>query len=100
MASTFAHELARKAIHLGSAVIPVAYAAGLPRRVLAAGLVALLALALVVEVARFRSPRARVWFSGLVGAHGRHRAYWYCHWAHGYIQLRHIGLVSSWWKTL
>ena len=32
MASTFLHELARKAIHLASAVVPVAYALWLPRR--------------------------------------------------------------------
>jgi dolichol kinase len=68
MPSTLVHELARKSIHMGSAVVPVAYAAGLPRRVLLVGLAALLAVALVVEVARFRSPRARVWFARVVGA--------------------------------
>jgi len=68
MPASLLHELARKSIHMGSAVVPVAYAAGLPRRVLVVGLAALLAVALVVEVARFRSTRARVWFARVVGA--------------------------------
>ena len=68
MASTLLHELARKSIHLASAVVPVAYAYWLPRRAVLVGLAALLAVALVVEVGRLRTPRGRVWFGRVVGA--------------------------------
>jgi dolichol kinase len=85
MPATLRHELARKAIHLASAVVPVAYAAGAPRPAVLAGLAAAGAAALAVEVARRRSPRARAAFDGLVGsllrAHERDRwsgATWMC----------------------
>jgi dolichol kinase len=65
--STLVHELARKALHMSSAVVPVAYAAGLDRVVVLAALGAALAAALAVEAARFRSARARAWFARLVG---------------------------------
>jgi dolichol kinase len=68
VASTFLHELARKALHVTSAVIPVAYAFWLPRRAVLLGLAALLAVALVVEVGRLRTPRGRAWFTRVVGA--------------------------------
>ena len=62
-------ELARKTIHVASASIPVAYAAwdALTRARLLALLGALGAVALMVEVARRRSPRARAAFVGAVG---------------------------------
>ena len=53
------HELARKALHLTSATVPVAYALGVPRAVLLPFLGTLVALALVVEVVRRRSARGR-----------------------------------------
>ena len=45
-------ELARKLLHVSTAVVPVAYAAGLPRTVVAGALAALVAIALAVELAR------------------------------------------------
>ncbi|HET7459577.1 MAG TPA: hypothetical protein VFJ74_18135 [Gemmatimonadaceae bacterium] len=68
-ALTLRRELARKALHISSAAVPVAYAAGLlSRGVLGAGLLALLALALVVEVGRARSARLRSHFTRATGA--------------------------------
>ncbi|HEU4563493.1 MAG TPA: hypothetical protein VFS05_02550 [Gemmatimonadaceae bacterium] len=68
MASTLRRELARKAIHLATAVVPVAYAAGAPRRLLVAGLAALCALAVAGEVARVRHARTGAVFGRTVGA--------------------------------
>ena len=48
------HELARKALHLTSATVPLAYAAGMPRAPLLALLVVLLVTALLVELTRRR----------------------------------------------
>lgn len=48
------HELARKALHLTSAVVPVAYAAGVPREPLLALLAVLLVTAFLVELTRRR----------------------------------------------
>lgn len=77
VALTLRRELARKALHVTSAAVPVAYAAGLPRAGLLAGLLALLAIALVVEGARARSERARAHFTRATGpllrAHEHHR---------------------------
>ena len=77
VALTLRRELARKALHVTSAAVPVAYAAGLPRAGLLAGLLALLAIALVVEGARARSERARAHFTRAAGpllrAHEHHR---------------------------
>ncbi len=67
MAVTLRHEVARKAIHLASAVVPVAYAAGLRRDLLAALLGGALVVALGVEVARHRLPRVRAPFERAVG---------------------------------
>ena len=49
-------ELARKAIHLTSAIIPIALALGIPRRIALLVLGALLAIAVAVEIARATSP--------------------------------------------
>jgi dolichol kinase len=75
---TLRRELARKALHVTSAAVPVAYAAGLvPRAGLRAGLLALLAVALGVEAARARSERVRAHFTRATGpllrAHEHHR---------------------------
>ncbi len=67
MPATLRHEIARKSIHLASAAIPVAYAAGLPRAVLVPALAAAGVTAATIEVARVRSPRVRVAFERLVG---------------------------------
>jgi dolichol kinase len=60
-------ELARKAVHLSSAALPVAYAAGYPRVWLLGALAALLILAVCVEVVRLRSVRAGLLFTRLTG---------------------------------
>ena len=60
-------ELARKAIHISSVAVPIAYAAGLRGTVVAGALAALLAAALVVEVARTRSTRAGAMFTRATG---------------------------------
>lgn len=85
MPATLRHELARKAIHLASATVPVAYAAGLARPVVLIALGVAGAVAAGVEVARRRSVRARALFDGVVGsllrAHERDRwsgATWMC----------------------
>jgi dolichol kinase len=61
-------ELARKTIHVASSAIAVAYAAGLPRASLLLLLAVLLAVAVMVEVARQRSAWARERFVGTVGS--------------------------------
>jgi dolichol kinase len=60
-------ELARKAIHLASAAVPVAYAAGLPRPTLLVLLVGALTVAVTVELARQRVGRVRGLFVRVVG---------------------------------
>lgn len=69
-------EVARKAIHLSSVAVPVAYAMGLPRAVVAGVLVILLVAALLVELLRTTSRRAGDLFSRFTGtllrAHERH----------------------------
>ena len=76
-ALTLRRELARKALHLSSAAVPLAYAAGLPRRTLLAGLVALLGVALLVELLRRRHEAVRRAFhratSPLLRAHEHER---------------------------
>lgn len=76
-ALTLRRELARKALHITSASVPLAYAAGLPRGVLLAVLAALLAIALAVELGRARSARVRTHFTRATGAllraHEHHR---------------------------
>ena len=76
-------ELTRKALHLLSVVVPVGYAAGLTRAVVVWVLVGAMAIALVVEIARARSARARTLFHAGVGpllreheSHGLSGATW------------------------
>ncbi len=64
---TLRRELARKALHLSSAAIPVAYALGAPRGPLLLLLGSLVSVALVVEGARRVSPAARGWFLRVFG---------------------------------
>jgi len=64
---TLRRELARKALHVTSAVVPVAYATGVPRAVLLPLLLALVAVAAAVELARRRSDRARERFLRATG---------------------------------
>lgn len=61
------HELARKALHLTAAGVPVAYALGAPRALLLPALLALVAVAALIEVARVRSARARERFLRAAG---------------------------------
>ena len=71
------HELARKALHLTSAAVPVAYAAGAPRLPLLALLGVLLVIALLVELTRRRVALVRRAFhqatDPLLRAHERER---------------------------
>jgi dolichol kinase len=67
VAVTLRHEVARKAIHLTSAVVPAAYAAGLRRDLLAALLGGALVVALGVEAARRRLPGVRAPFEAALG---------------------------------
>lgn len=76
-------EVARKGLHLLSTAVPVSYAAGLSRPVVTWILAFALAAALAVEVARYRSARARSLFDSRVGAllrehewHGASGATW------------------------
>ncbi|HEY0969631.1 MAG TPA: hypothetical protein VGE02_01505 [Gemmatimonadales bacterium] len=70
-------ELARKALHITSAVVPIGYAAGVPRGVVLALLAALLAVAVVVEAVRHRHGIARAVFHRAAGPllreHEHHR---------------------------
>lgn len=66
--STLRHELARKALHVSTAVVPAAYMAGVPRDVVLGALGALLAVALLVEIARARHGWARSTFTRATGA--------------------------------
>lgn len=71
------HEVARKALHLTSMVVPLAYAAGLPRPVIAWTLAALAAAAIAVELGRAGSPSVRrtvdLLFARLLREHERDR---------------------------
>jgi dolichol kinase len=60
-------ELARKLLHVSTAVVPVAYAAEVPRVVVVGALAALASVALVVELAR-RSGRGAAHFTRTTGA--------------------------------
>ena len=59
-------ELARKLLHVSTAVVPVIYAAGAPRDVVAGALAALAGVALAVELAR-RSVRGAAHFTRATG---------------------------------
>ncbi|GJG86257.1 hypothetical protein tb265_14380 [Gemmatimonadetes bacterium T265] len=83
--STLRHELARKGIHLASAVVPVAYVVGAPRAVVVGVLAAAGVTAASIEIARARSSRVRAVFDAAVGPllrpheHGRWSgATWMC----------------------
>ena len=71
------HEIARKAIHLTTGVVPTAYAAGAPRDVLAWALAAMAVVAVTAEFTRLRHERAGVLLHRTVGtlfrAHERDR---------------------------
>lgn len=66
-------EVARKAVHLTSALFPVSYALGLPRALLLAALLACVVFALGVETARARWAPARRHFDRWLGALLRER---------------------------
>ena len=66
-ALSFRREVARKAVHLVTAVVPVAYAAGLPRRILVIMLGAAAGAALIVEGVRARHAVTRTHFERLFG---------------------------------
>lgn len=75
---TLRRELARKALHITSAAVPLAYGAGLlPRGVLTTLVLVLLGVALVVELTRLRSERVRAHFTRATGpllrTHEHHR---------------------------
>jgi dolichol kinase len=61
------HELLRKGIHLLSAAVPLAYAGGLPRRIVVWTLAVLAAVAVAVEVSRARAPAVRAFVERWVG---------------------------------
>jgi dolichol kinase len=61
------HELIRKGLHLLSATIPLAYAAGLSRAIIIWGLTIALVVAAAIELTRVRSARARSAFHIGVG---------------------------------
>jgi dolichol kinase len=64
---TFAREVTRKALHLVFAAVPVALAAGAPRDTVLAILGGMLAVAVVLEVARRRSAAVATTFTRMVG---------------------------------
>jgi phytol kinase len=61
------HELARKAVHVSSAAVPAAYAAGYPRAWLLGALAALVVVAIAVEVTRLRHAATARLFTRLTG---------------------------------
>lgn len=67
-APSFRRELARKALHLTSATVPVALALGIPRRVALIVLGTLLAIAISVETARALSAAAASRFDAIFAA--------------------------------
>jgi dolichol kinase len=67
-ARPFRRELARKAIHLTSATVPIALAAGVDHRVAATVLGALLIAAIAVELLRARVASAATRFDAIFGA--------------------------------
>jgi len=72
-------ELARKAVHVSSATLPIAYAAGYPRAWLLGALAALVVIAIGVEVVRLRSVRAGQLFTRFTGP--MLRAHEHAHWS-------------------
>lgn len=74
---TVRRELARKALHMSWAVVPIAYALGAPRRLVIGALLVASATAVVIELARARSERVRLVFDRATGLllreHEHHR---------------------------
>ncbi len=74
---TVRRELARKALHMFWAVVPIAYAMGTPRRFVVGTLLGASACAVGLEIARARSDRVRLVFDRATGLllreHERHR---------------------------
>ena len=74
---TVRRELARKALHLLWALVPLAYAFGAPRKLVLGGLVVACTCAVIVEIARTHSDRVRLVFDRATGLllreHERHR---------------------------
>ena len=64
---TVRRELARKALHMFWALVPVAYAMGTPRRLVLGALFVASACALVIELARSQSERVRLVFDRATG---------------------------------
>lgn len=67
MPATLRHEIARKAIHIASAAVPVAYVCGMPRPAVAIALAVAGLVAAGIELARSRSARVRAAFERAVG---------------------------------
>jgi dolichol kinase len=67
-ALTLRRELARKALHVTTAAVPVAYAVGAPRALVLLALGWLVAVALVIELGRARSARIRRGFTRVTGS--------------------------------
>lgn len=63
---TLGWELARKALHLATVVVPLAYATGVPRFVLLGSLGAAVGMAVAVEIARLRQSAAGEWVNGWI----------------------------------
>ena len=60
-------EIVRKGLHLVSTIVPISYAAGVSRTIVITTLAFLLAAAMTVELARFRSTRIRTVFDTRLG---------------------------------
>jgi len=60
-------EIVRKGLHLVSTAVPISYAAGVSRIIVITILALLLAAAMTVELARFRSTRVRTVFDARLG---------------------------------
>lgn len=67
MPATLRHEIARKAIHIASASVPVGYMLGVSRPAVAAALAVAGVTAAAIEIARARSARVRTAFERAVG---------------------------------
>ena len=66
-ALTVRRELARKALHLLWAIVPIAYAFGAQRQLVLGVLIAACTCAMVIEIARSRSERVRLVFDRTTG---------------------------------
>src|SRR5688572_19290464 len=60
-------EIVRKGLHLISTIVPISYAAGVSRAIIITILALLLAAAMTVELARFRSTRVQTVFDARLG---------------------------------